>query len=177
MDPRGGSRCEPSYFFSYSCTVDWGSRICELESSWLCLGVIHTPSASIPKRCNVTSSVPLRPAQLALHQSSPHPSSLPLPAAPPPFIALVPSVLGLPCSAVTSEAPKLSQKSGRSGATVPLLAALPAFSSWPSTNLLRESAAPLALDWIVWPACIATVRACAANSDDAIYRQDQYLEQ
>jgi hypothetical protein len=113
------------------------------------------------------------PTQLTLHQSSPHPSSLPLP---PPFIALVPSVLGLPCSAVTSEAPKLSQKSCRSGATLPLPAALLAFSSWPSTNLLIDSAAPLALDWIVWPACTATVRACAANSDDAIYRQDQYLE-
>lgn len=117
------------------------------NSSQPFLQAFDTPSATIPSH-----AIQTHPRLSSLwretiaHQSSPQPSSLPLPPATPPFIAFVPRVLGLPCSAVTSEAPKLSQKSCRSGTTLPLLAAPLAFSSWPSTNLLSDSAAPLAPD-------------------------------
>jgi len=59
MGPRGGSRCEPSYFFPYFCTVDWGSRICELESSWVMSRRDSYTDHQQTKQCNATSFVPV----------------------------------------------------------------------------------------------------------------------
>ena len=98
------------------------------------LGVqVRLPNPSIPM-----------PTQEVFYQSS-QPSSLPFAAVGPPpllfLIVLVPKPLGLDISSV--DAPKLSQKSFLSGSAFLLPAAPP---SCPSTNLLIDSAAPLAPD-------------------------------
>lgn len=84
-----------------------------------------------------------------VYQSSPHPSSLVFFCGADDvfFIALVP-MLSPGLGAPPEGAPKLSQKSFRSGSTFRDAAAALALSSWPSTNLLNDSAAPLAPVWI-----------------------------
>jgi hypothetical protein len=59
------------------------------------------------------------------------------------FIALVPMLLG-DFVVFSAGSPKLSQKSFLSGSTFRFWAAELAFSSWPSTKRLKDSAAPLA---------------------------------
>lgn len=84
------------------------------------------------------------PIQEAVYQSS-QPSSLPFGAVEPPpplfLMVLVPNPLGFDVS--SAGAPKLSQKSFLAGSAFLPPGGLP---SWPSTNLLIDSAAPLAPD-------------------------------
>ena len=106
------------------------------------------------------------------YQSSPQPSSFVFFCGPDEdfFIALVPRLPpGLDAPPAPPPAPKLSQKSLRSGSPPLAAAARLACSSWPSTNLVKVSAAPFAPVWTVLPATSAACRAWAAKSVDAIY--------
>lgn len=105
-----------------------------------------------------------------VHQSSPHPSSLDFVCdeAGVFFMALVPMLLFvLDDAPPDAPAPKVSQKSLRSGSPPLAAAAALALSSWPSTNLLNDSAAPLAPVCRPLPAVNAALRACAAKSEVA----------
>jgi len=83
------------------------------------------------------------------------------------FSALVPILL-VDLEVLSAGSPKLSQKSFRSGSTLRRCAAELAFSSWPSTKRLKDSAAPFAPLWIPCPAVNAALRACDAKSVAAI---------
>ena len=123
--------------------------------------------------CSTAASRPVHSCRYGsgscLHQSSPHPSSLDFVCdeAGVFFMALVPMLLFDLDDAPDAPAPKLSQKSLRSGSPPLAAAAALALSSWPSTNLLNDSAAPLAPVCRPLPAVSAALRACAAKSEVA----------